>query len=536
MSLFLLFNLKTHQMKKSLLFLSMLLLFSLTSKAQFTTNILYETPDSQINLYIVSQGFTSSSMNKFDTYVNGYLDYMFGGNGNSGVAPYSDPLIKSRFRIIRVQVPSTTEHLPAAYFQFDHLPVSSLPPYISVPSSSPEFQQYTTTECISNFYQRMDNLKILLPGFNSKSYMLSVFNNNYYTGGGGRYCFVSKWVSDATATSSIYYYTINSYRVLLHEFSHTFGILGDEYTLSSSTPVQKDPVTCLPIHDSNGNTIPYYPDIFPIFKDRNVTPYTNATSITDSKIPWKYFINSSNPGVGVFDGANYSSTDLSTLTSTNPFTAHWFRSEQNCIMRSINQSYCKVCSALLNERIEEHLCKTDNIVAENFILRHQYITHWRKASNSLTSTSSIGNEITVKFISGNSISLSDGFSAVPGSDFYSKIGDCSTIEIQNTFRLSNSSESVCSHFEKPPQDAILNLKGIISVVPNPTNNFAIITSENLPIQKITIYSTDGKLIYSKKIENLLQYDVDVSNYSKGIYILSIETNNGNIISEKLIKN
>lgn len=524
MSLFLLFNLKTHLMKKSILFLSMLLFLSLISKAQtINQQILYETPDSQINLYIVSQGFTTNSMSIFNSYVDGYLQYMFGGNGNSGIAPYSNPVTKSRFRIIRVQVPSTAEHLPAAYFQFDHLPLSSLPPYISVQSNSPEYQQYTTTECISNYYQRMDNLKLQLTGFDSKSYILGVFNNNYYTGGGGKYCFTSIFAPEGANANPF------MYKILLHEFSHTFGILADEYSLFPSTPVQKNPDCSVLL--VNGSPVQYNPTAFPLFNDRNVTPYIHVN--TPSLIPWKNFINASNPGVGTFDGANYSST-TSPANSTNPVTMHWFRSEQDCIMRSVSLGYCKVCLDLVNERIEEHLCKADNTVTDNFILRHQYLTHWRKASNSLTSTSSIGNEISVKFISGNSVQLSDGFSAVPGSDFLANIGDCSNIELINQYRFASGSDTTCPHIEKLPDTNFTENK--MQIIPNPSSSLITISANNYLINNIIVYSIDGKMMYEQKVEKEQQYTLDISNYSKGMYIVTIETSLCNVISEKIIKN
>lgn len=503
-------------MKKSILLVMVFLFFSLPSKAQFTTDILYETSDSEINLYIVSQGFTTASMSVFDTYVDDFLTYMW------GIAPYSDPDIKARFRIIRVQVPSSVENIPAAYFQFDHLPSTSLPPYIAVGPTHPDYNQYTNTECVTEYYDRMDALKLLLPGYDEKSYILGVFNNNYYTGGGGKYCFTSLFNNSGL-----------SRRVLLHEFGHTFGILGDEYSVSASTPYVKDQANNCALLLVGGNPVVYNPTLFPLFDDRNVTPYAHTTDA--SLIPWKHYINGSNPGVGTYDGANYSSL-TSPSNSTDPVTTHWFRpTSQSCLMGNLsNLPFCVVCHDLISERIHEHVCDTTATVTEDFVERHQYITHWRKASDLVTSSSTIGDEITVKFVSGNSIQLSDGFTAVAGSDFLANIGDCTGPELINEYKTAGgNSGTLCPALEKFPEQPITS---IIRIIPNPSNSLITIATNNSPIKSVSIYSIDGKLMLQKEVKSQQQYVHDISDYSKGIYLVNVETDDTTIISEKLIKN
>jgi hypothetical protein len=92
-------------MKKIIL---ILLFFSIKVSSQVTLQTVYESPNSQINMYIVSQGFTTSSMNQFDSYVTNFLSFMW------AQAPYNT--MQSRFRVITVKVPAVTDHVPGAAF------------------------------------------------------------------------------------------------------------------------------------------------------------------------------------------------------------------------------------------------------------------------------------------------------------------------------------------------------------------------------------------------------------------------------------
>lgn len=504
-------------MKKAIIFL--VLIFAIfQTRAQMTTTVLYESPDSQINVYIVSQGFTTTSMPTFNTFTDGFLTYLW------SVAPYTQN--QTRFRIIRVNLPSS-ENLPAAYFQFENVAPAALPLYISGGTSNPLYNQYQTNECYANFKTRMTNLKPQLPGFNSKSYIIGIFNNNYYTGGGGEYTF-------ATIFANAPSFSPYMYKILTHEFSHTFGLLADEYIRSGSTPYQKNPLDCSILLDGSGNPLVIDPNTFPLFQDRNVT--TDKLSI--DTIPWKYLIsgtsipacgfNLSCPsnGVGLYEGANYSSNGPSDIKS--------FRSNETCCMRNVSFPFCQVCSDLLTERIREHECYATNTVTEDFILRHQYITHWRKASNLVTSSSIIGNTISVNYVSGNSILLTNGFNARNGSDFYAHIGDCSTIQLINQYKVTSGTSPTSAPDQKVSSDDSLKTNTII-ISPNPSSNLVSINAGNQLIKSVSLYSIEGKILFNQNFVNQESFPLDISTISKGNYIISIETVNGETISKKFIK-
>ncbi len=70
-----------------------------------------------------------------------------------------------------------------------------------------------------------------------------------------------------------------------------------------------------------------------------------------------------------------------------------------------------------------------------------------------------------------------------------------------------------------------------SLWPNPTHNILNINASNNGFSNTKIYDLQGKLIYMKEMETL---SIDVSNFNSGLYILKLQTENGEI-SKKFIK-
>src|SRR5690606_32531824 len=75
-----------------------------------------------------------------------------------------------------------------------------------------------------------------------------------------------------------------------------------------------------------------------------------------------------------------------------------------------------------------------------------------------------------------------------------------------------------------------SLKNAISLYPNPVNNLLFITNDT-KIENIILFDVMGKRIGTLKIDNNV---TTVSNLETGIYILKIDTSNGNVI-ESIIK-
>lgn len=77
-----------------------------------------------------------------------------------------------------------------------------------------------------------------------------------------------------------------------------------------------------------------------------------------------------------------------------------------------------------------------------------------------------------------------------------------------------------------------NLSDGFSVYPNPTNNVININNSNAnnTIKNVSLINVIGKTVYS----NTSLQPIDVSNFSKGLYILRIEAQDGGVATKKVI--
>ena len=69
----------------------------------------------------------------------------------------------------------------------------------------------------------------------------------------------------------------------------------------------------------------------------------------------------------------------------------------------------------------------------------------------------------------------------------------------------------------------INLDMLISISPNPSSDIINITATSLEIKKISLIDLHGKTVI-EKTENLEH--IDVSNCTKGLYLLQVETSKG----------
>lgn len=76
-----------------------------------------------------------------------------------------------------------------------------------------------------------------------------------------------------------------------------------------------------------------------------------------------------------------------------------------------------------------------------------------------------------------------------------------------------------------------NNKNLLNIFPNPTKNLFTINLKNNTLKKVNIYSINGQLLYTSFTNK-----INLSNYSKGLYLLKIYTQENTIINSKIIKN
>lgn len=81
----------------------------------------------------------------------------------------------------------------------------------------------------------------------------------------------------------------------------------------------------------------------------------------------------------------------------------------------------------------------------------------------------------------------------------------------------------------------LQAKIDVSVHPNPTSDFVTISTKEL-LSSISVYSTSGKRLLKKKINNAsLKYMVSLENMDTGVYFIQLITQDGKLVSKKIIK-
>ncbi len=75
----------------------------------------------------------------------------------------------------------------------------------------------------------------------------------------------------------------------------------------------------------------------------------------------------------------------------------------------------------------------------------------------------------------------------------------------------------------------------ISIFPNPTNGIFVIKNKHgfINFAKFQVISITGKIVYTSKLQNFTDLEIDLTNQPQGIYIIKIQTENGTY-TEKLI--
>jgi len=85
----------------------------------------------------------------------------------------------------------------------------------------------------------------------------------------------------------------------------------------------------------------------------------------------------------------------------------------------------------------------------------------------------------------------------------------------------------------PAPLSLKELKSIgVSMYPNPARDSSILKSESV-INSVELYSLTGKLIFNKSID-AREYNLDVSSYSKGMYLLSVTNDKGKSTTKLIV--
>lgn len=149
-----------------------------------------------------------------------------------------------------------------------------------------------------------------------------------------------------------------------------------------------------------------------------------------------------------------------------------------------------------------------------------------KASNTITTNGNytVNGGLNVSLQAQNAIFLEPNTDIKTNSTFTAEIKECTTVvSFEAKAYSSDSSEETYG-----------NIKNGLTLYPNPANNFTTIALTEDTIKNIIITSIDGRVVFNRDIMQK-SYELDVSSYSQGIYIVVVSTINKETFTSKLLK-
>lgn len=146
-----------------------------------------------------------------------------------------------------------------------------------------------------------------------------------------------------------------------------------------------------------------------------------------------------------------------------------------------------------------------------------------QASSLITASNKVNNGAVAIYHAGDQVVLTNGFYSANGSRFRGYIEGCT-----GNYAGKNSKED--------SGGLEVDRKNSLNVSPNPSSSSVNII---LPVnsRELIVSSIDGREMFRSKITNADDaFLLDVTSFKVGIYILMIQTENGEIYTEKIIRN
>ncbi len=151
-------------------------------------------------------------------------------------------------------------------------------------------------------------------------------------------------------------------------------------------------------------------------------------------------------------------------------------------------------------------------------------SEWIDASNRIFSTP----DTQAIYHAGDYVELNPGFEAEFGTQFSAYIEGCSdNFEYRPAKSKQVKENALTAQLDQ-------TLKGIV-IYPNPSSSIIGIRSDNT-FSKVTIISSEGRIVYDKATDKTNSYQVDISGFANGVYIVNVVDEKGKLVTQKLIKN
>lgn len=157
----------------------------------------------------------------------------------------------------------------------------------------------------------------------------------------------------------------------------------------------------------------------------------------------------------------------------------------------------------------------------------------REAMQTIYATNQIFTGGAAVYHANNFVEMNPGFEAEAGSQFKAYIADCGS---GFSYRPGHMIENVSGNKAEKGSagNNVLFAQNQLKIYPNPSAT-TITVEYRSNLKSITILSIDGKTMFKKDISGSL-YDIDVSGFANGIYLIATETSDGKIIQTKFVKN
>lgn len=160
---------------------------------------------------------------------------------------------------------------------------------------------------------------------------------------------------------------------------------------------------------------------------------------------------------------------------------------------------------------------------------------WIRATNVIVQgNTSIGDGVV--YHAGNFVELLPGFEAAIGSQFAAYPEGCSGAYLYKPSQ-TNPRDTDAEMVELLPEEINLERIGIgFTLVPNPAQSQVEIAIDEGELNAYSITTIDGKIVMQQSITASNRHKIDVTPYVNGIYLITVNLTNGDVLSEKLIKN
>ncbi|MEQ9062816.1 MAG: M4 family metallopeptidase [Vicingaceae bacterium] len=141
-----------------------------------------------------------------------------------------------------------------------------------------------------------------------------------------------------------------------------------------------------------------------------------------------------------------------------------------------------------------------------------------------------GSGLLTELVSGTSVNMKNGFHAIASTPYHAYIANC----FNNIGARSSNPKQSIQENSSTDKSMQLENEDQISIFPNPSNGIFNLTLDPESSYTIELYNVSGTRMISLKVKEVTIYEVDISDYSNGVYVIRVFNENLNH-STKVVK-